>query len=294
MEGWFLCATHLIITGHSKEWLEQVVKPVVVEFLAVRGLTLSPSKTKITHIKEGFDFLGWNIRKYNGKLLMKPSKANVKAHLDKIRGIIQGNKTAKQVNLIRQLNTVLQGWANYHRHVVAKDTFGKIDNTLWHMLWHWAARRHPNKGWRWVKQKYYRLIPSRQRRLFAATEKQKDGTDREFVLIQESDTPIQRHVKIRANANPHDPEWEPYFATRWCQKKRNSARGMAKFYRVWQRQDGICPVCQTPITFGSPWVVSHIVKVGDGGTEAMSNLEIKHLKCNGNHQYAENRSETGY
>ena len=81
--------------------------------------------------------------------------------------------------------------------------------------------------------------------------------------------------------------------TELCTRNGKVLSRMAKFYRVWQRQDGICPVCQTPITFGSPWVVSHIVKVGDGGTEAISNLEIKHLKCNGNHQYAENSGETG-
>jgi RNA-directed DNA polymerase len=110
-------ADDFIVTGHSKEWLEQEVKPTVVEFLAERGLVLSPEKTRITHIGEGFDFLGWNIRKYNGKLLMKPSKANVKAHLDKIREIIKANKSAKQANLIRLLNPVLRGWANYHSHV---------------------------------------------------------------------------------------------------------------------------------------------------------------------------------
>ena len=88
-------ADDFIITGNSKEWLEQGVKPAVVAFLAERGLVLSPEKTKITHIKVGFDFLGWNIRKYGGKLLMKPSKANVKAHLDKIRAVIKANQTAK-------------------------------------------------------------------------------------------------------------------------------------------------------------------------------------------------------
>ena len=99
-------ADDFIITGHSKEWLAQEVKPAVVEFLAARGLVLSPEKTKVTHIKEGFDFLGWNIRKYSGKLLMKPSKANVKAHLDQIREVIKANKTAKQADLIRLLNPV--------------------------------------------------------------------------------------------------------------------------------------------------------------------------------------------
>ena len=93
-------ADDFIITGNSKEWLEQEVKPAVVEFLAERGLVLSPEKTKITNITDGFDFLGWNPRKYNGKLLMKPSKANVKGQLDKIREVIKANKTAKQANLI--------------------------------------------------------------------------------------------------------------------------------------------------------------------------------------------------
>jgi len=148
-------AYDFIITGNSKEWLEQEVKPAVVGFLAERGLALSPEKTKVTHIKDGFDFRGWNIRKYDGKLLMKPSKANLKAHLDKIREIINAYATAKQANVIRLLNPVLRGWANYHSHVVAKETFARVDANVWSMLWRWAARRHPSKGAGWVKAKYW-------------------------------------------------------------------------------------------------------------------------------------------
>src|ERR1700682_3118866 len=203
-------ADDFVITGHSKEWLEHEVRPAVAEFLAERGLVLSPEKTKITHIREGFDFLGWNIRKYDGKLLMKPSKANVKAHLDKIREVIKANQTAKQTNLIRLLNPVLRGWANYHSHVVAKETFGRIDSLIWSMLWRWAVRRHPNKGRRWVKDKYF---PPRGPRhwVFAAIEKKKDGSLRDLVLLKESDTPIQRHIKIKAAVNPYDPQWDQYF-----------------------------------------------------------------------------------
>ncbi|SOE91800.1 RNA-directed DNA polymerase [Burkholderia sp. D7] len=274
-------ADDFIITGHSKEWLEQEVKPVVVEFLAERGLVLSPEKTRITHIEEGFDFLGWNIRKYNGKLLMKPSKANVKAHLDKIREIIKGNKTAKQANLIRLLNPVLRGWANYHSHVVAKQTFARVDAHIWSMLWRWAVRRHPNKGARWVKEKYFKTRGTRNW-VFTVTEKQEDGTPRELALLQESDTPIHRHVKIRASANPHDPEWEPYFESRWGKRMRNSSRGRAKLYRVWRKQDGLCPDCQEPIAKGTPWVVRYIVKRTEGGSDAARNLELHHLNC---HRY---------
>jgi RNA-directed DNA polymerase len=98
-----------IITGHSKESLEQEVKPAVVEFLAKRGLVLSPEKTRVIHIGRGFNFLGWNIRKYNGQRLMKPSKTNIKTRLDKIRDVIKLNKAAKQVNLINRLNPILRG-----------------------------------------------------------------------------------------------------------------------------------------------------------------------------------------
>ncbi len=274
-------ADDFIITGNSKEWLEHEVKPAVVEFLAERGLVLSPEKTKITHIGDGFDFLGWSIRKYGGKLLMKPSKANVKAHLDKIREVIKGNKTAKQENLIRLLNPVLRGWANYHSHVVAKETFVSVDRCVWSMLWRWAARRHPNKKARWVKERYFKSRGTRNW-VFAATENQEDGTRREFILLQESDTPIQRHVKIRANANPHDLQWEPYFESRWGKKMSNSARGRAKLYRVWLRQDGLCPTCQETIAKGIPWDVRYIVKRTEGGSDAASNLRLHHLNCRGN------------
>ncbi len=275
-------ADDFIITGHSKEWLEHEVKPAVVEFLAERGLVLSPEKTKITHISDGFDFLGWNIRKYNGTLLIKPSKANIKAHLDKIREIINGNKSAKQANLIRLLNPVLRGWANYHSHVVAKKTFAWVDSHVWSMLWRWAVRRHPNKEARWVKDKYFKSRGSRNW-VFAATEKIEDGTRREFILLRESDTPIQRHVKIKADANPHDPQWEPYFESRWGKKMLRSTRGRRKLYWVWLRQDGICPTCHDEITKGIPWDVRYIVKKSEGGSDASSNLRIHHLNCRRSH-----------
>jgi RNA-directed DNA polymerase len=280
-------ADDFIITGNSKEWLENEVKPAVVEFLAERGLVLSPEKTQITHIKDGFDFLGWNIRKYNGKLLIKPSKANVKAHLDKIREVIKANKTAKQANLIKLLNPVLRGWADYHRHAVAKATFAWVDTNVWSMLWQWAVRRHPNRGARWIKDKYFKSKGSRHW-VFTATEKQEDGMKGERILLKESDTPIHRHIKIKANANPHDPQWEQYFESRWGKQMRNSARGRRKLYRVWRRQDGMCSNCQQPITKSTLWVARHIVRRAEGGSDAASNLQMHHLNCHRNSYHATN------
>jgi RNA-directed DNA polymerase len=153
-------ADDFIITGISKELLEEKVKPLVEAFMATRGLQLSPEKTVITHISEGFDFLGQNVRKYHGKMLIKPSKKNLRAHLQKIRGIVRGNLMARQDVLIHQLNPVIRGWANYHRHVVAKETYSYVDYRVWKLLWRWCCRRHKNRYKRWVKDKYFHTVGS--------------------------------------------------------------------------------------------------------------------------------------
>ena len=105
-------ADDFIITGSSYELLEQEIKPLVEQFLRERGLELSPEKTRITHIEDGFDFLGQHVRKYAGKLLIQPARKNVKAFLGKIRKIVKANKQATTANLIAQLNPVIRGWAN--------------------------------------------------------------------------------------------------------------------------------------------------------------------------------------
>jgi RNA-directed DNA polymerase len=145
-------ADDFIITGNSKEFLEEKVKPALNNFLATRGLTLSDEKTHITHIEEGFDFLGFNVRKYKGKLLIKPSKKNTKAVLEKIRDIIKTRKGASAEELIKTLNPIIRGWANYHRHVVAKQTFSYVDMHIFNSIWRWCCRKHPNKGQRWIKE----------------------------------------------------------------------------------------------------------------------------------------------
>ncbi|MFU5279481.1 group II intron maturase-specific domain-containing protein, partial [Pseudomonas aeruginosa] len=278
-------ADDFIITGYSKEWLENEVRPAVVEFLAERGLVLSQEKTKITHIGNGFDFLGWNVRKYNGKLLIKPSKANISAHLAKLRESIKANRTTRQTNLIGLLNPVLRGWANYHSHVVAKKVFNQVDSAVWEMLWRWAVRRHPRKTRRWVKDRYFKVQGAR-RWVFSCAEKSADGRKRQYTLVDASDTPIVRHIKIKAAANPHDPAWDEYFESRWGKRMLISPKGRAKLYRVWLQQGGRCCVCLKPVTKDTPWHSRHGVKLSHGGTDAAANLEIYHLRCPRDVQFA--------
>lgn len=148
-------ADDFIITASSREILENKVKPVVESFIRERGLELSMEKTVITHISNGFDFLGFHIRKYKDKLLIKPSKKNVLAFLENIRMIIKSNASVKTENLICLLNPKIMGWANYYRHSVASKTFAKVDHLIFQAIRKWAKRRHPNKGSHWVDQKYF-------------------------------------------------------------------------------------------------------------------------------------------
>ena len=152
-------ADDFIITGRSKEMLENEVKPLVTNFLRVRGLELSPEKTSITHIEQGFDFLGFTVRKYSGKLLIKPSKKGVHIFLERVRDLIRTHKQATQTELLAKLNPQLRGWAQYYRNVAAKRTFKSVDKDVWKALWSWAKRRHPQKGTGWVLKRYFKARP---------------------------------------------------------------------------------------------------------------------------------------
>ena len=213
-------ADDFIITGPTKEVLENEVRPLVEQFLSDRSLQLSPEKTCITHIDDGFDFLGQNLRKYDGKLLVKPSKKNTHAFLEKVRGIIDVNKSASQENLIGLLNPVIRGWVNYHRYIVAAKAFDRVDYEIWRRLWLWARRRHPGKRRGWVKKRYFHPIGNRSWTFAADTgERTPEGKPVWLRLVYASDTKIRRYVKIRANANPFDPHWQDYFKERAFLKK---------------------------------------------------------------------------
>lgn len=206
-------ADDFIITGVSKEMLEQKVKPAVIDFLRERGLELSLEKSQITHIEDGFDFLGFNVRKYKGKFLIKPSKKSTKAFLDNIRDTIKSNKTAKTENLIRQLNPKIRGWSNHCRHVVSKKTFSYVDSCIFKTLQQWNKRRHPNKNAKWRQKKYFRSQGFRKW-IFSARSHDKKGNVILLDLFKAAGVPIKRHVKIKGEATPYDPVFKDYFERR--------------------------------------------------------------------------------
>jgi len=185
-------ADDFIVTADSEETADEVTG-MIRRFLKERGLELSKEKTRITHIDDGFDFLGWNFRKYKGKLLIKPSKKSIDKVTHTISDIIKGGKAWTQGNLIDVLNPVITGWSNYHQSVISKVIFRKMDAKVWNMLWRWAKRRHKEKSKKWTAKRYWH----------------KEGTwDWVFSLEGKrlkyfSDTKIVRHTCLKLNKNPY-------------------------------------------------------------------------------------------
>jgi RNA-directed DNA polymerase len=269
-------ADDFIITGSTPEVLEQA-KEVTREFLQERGLSLSEEKTKIVHIETGFDFLGQNVRMYGGKLLIKPSKNAVKRALMKIRTTIQKNKTTSQERLIGQLNPIIRGWVNYHRFSVAGRIFSRFDHQVWQALWYWATRRHSKKGARWVRTRYFHTLGGRN--WVFASKKETDNGSQWVKLVHATDTKIKRFRKIRAEANPYDPDWEIYFEERLKLRMGVELLASRNAWRLWQNQNGLCPECSELITPETGWHVHHVVYRVHGGKDILSNLRLIHPNC---------------
>jgi len=207
-------ADDFVVTGASKELLEQKVKPALTAFLTERGLRLSEQKTVLTHISEGFDFLGHTVRKYGDKLLITPAKSKVAVMRKKIGQLIHSAVGLRQEELLRQLNPRLRGWANYYRNGASKQTFGKLDYYVNGRLWRWIKRRHPNKSRVWKLRKYFSA--SVKKGVFSVRIETKDSKSRVLSLYRTVSTKIERHIKVRGDANPYDPKYAQYFEMRRC------------------------------------------------------------------------------
>jgi RNA-directed DNA polymerase len=205
-------ADDFIVTGATQELLEQKIKPTLTAFLTPRGLELSEQKTVITHIQKGFNFLGHTVRKFGDKLLTHPAKSNVKALREKISLCINSALGLTQEALLRQLNPLIRGWANYYRHGASKRTFDRLDCHVFWQLLRWAKRRHPGKSAAWKRRKYFSAAAKPG--LFSVRLNQGESTSQVLVLYKAASTAIRRHIKIRGAANPYDPDYTQYFEQR--------------------------------------------------------------------------------
>ena len=246
-------------------------------------------ETKITHtLREhqgnvGFDFRGWTIRQYptgkthsgraggganpllGFKTIITPSKEAVRHHVAELQAVIKRNRNAKQGKLMKELNAVTRGWTNYHRRVVAAHTFHYCDQTLYLQLTAWAQHRHPNKGKRWISNKYWHLDEG-EGWIF----KDPEGAR----LRKHGQTPIQRHVKVKGTASPYDGK-----LLYWGQRLRSNYLLSGTKGKLLQKQGGKCGWCGLHFKEEDSIEIDHIIPKSLGGTEELQNKWALHLHC---------------
>ena len=267
-------ADDFVVLCDSQEVLINKVKPAIEKFLAERGLSLSKTKTKISRLTNGYDFLGQNVRKYKGKLLIKPSGKSIKSLLDKVKQIAR-TYIGKPVSLmLYRINATLKGWAMYHRHIVSKAVFHRIDSEVFKILWRWCQRRHRNKRKSWLKAKYFKTIGTYNWNFFV-----KDSKGKDLVIFKLFPTKIERFVKIRDKANPYSKTDEMYFESRNDYQMLNHYEGRYVLNTLYRRQQGSCPECGEKVTRESSWNIHHILPKYLGGTNKLSNLALLHPHC---------------
>jgi RNA-directed DNA polymerase len=220
---------------HTRGQAEQV-KARLAEWLAPRGLAFNEDKTQIVHLTTGFDFLGFNVRRYpNGKLLIMPSARAVRRIRERLSTEMRALRGSNAIAVIRTMNPIVRGWAAYYRSVVSKEVFSEVDNHLWLLTYRWALRAHPNKPKPWVTDRYFgKFNSSRQDRWVFG------DRDSGAYLVRFVWTKIVRHQIVTGTSSPDDPALTEY----WDQRRRRKPLPLGKAtLRLLQAQHGRCPLC---------------------------------------------------
>jgi RNA-directed DNA polymerase len=227
-------ADDVTVLCHSQEQAGHV-KARLAEWLAPRGLAFNEDKTRIVCLEDGFDFLGFNVRRYNRKLLIKPSSAAVKRLRERLAAETRALRGANAAAVIMKLSPVIRGWAAYYRTVVSSEIFSSLDSYLWKLLWKWARWRHQNKPGRWVAARYFgKFNPSRDDH-WVFGDRDSGGH-----LVKFSWTGIERRTPVKGTASPDDPALAGYWAGRRTKVKPPLDK---RTLRLLTRQAGMCPLC---------------------------------------------------
>jgi len=291
-------ADDLVACCHSQGQAEQV-KEQLATWLAPRGLTFNEDKTRIAHLTEGFDFLGFNVRRHpRGKLLIRPSPAAVRRLRKRLADEVRSLRGANAMAVIARLNPIIRGWAAYYRGVVSSRVFSKLDNYMWRLTYKWARHTHPNKPKKWIVRRYFgKFNKFRNDRWVFGDRGHPTGRGDIPYLVKFSWTNIVRHQLVTGRASPDDPDLADYWANR---RKRVKPPLDSYNLRLLSRQDGRCPLCgdhlltvdqppQTPNEWALWWLstvrraiaADYLTHHGQRGTpDETTRTRLVHASCN--------------
>ena len=277
-------ADDFVVHCHTRqEALE--VKARLAAWLAPRGLAFNDDKTKVVSLSEGYDFLGFNVRRYRRKLLIKPSQAAVRRIRRRLREELRSLRGSNAPAVLKRLNPIIRGWAAYYRTQVSADAFGKLDHYLWRLTWKWAKISHSTKPAHWVFSRYFgKFNKARQNRWVFG-----DRTSGSY-LHRFAWTNIVRHQIVKHRASPDDPELVDYWA--WRRRKAPLPINRTAL-RLYRQQDGRCAICKTTLLAASDrpqtpreweqWLATTrktIDVVWNTATSDAAEPHLVHLHCN--------------
>jgi RNA-directed DNA polymerase len=273
----------------TQEDAEQA-QQVLITWLAQRGLTLSAEKTRIVHLSEGFDFLGFNIRHYRTpqttqtgwKLLIKPSKESVQKLRKTLKDLWKQAQGTNVQAVLAKLNPVIRGWANYFRIGVAKELFGKLDHWMVSKTLQYTKRMHPKKSIKWQRQQYWGQFNQDRLDSWTFGDKHTGG-----YLLRFDWFPIERHTLVRGKASPDDPCLKDYWKKRQTAKAKDLTFSKQKLAK---RQHGRCPECGESLFNDEELHVHHLLPLSQGGKNSYSNLALVHFFC---HQQIHAKTKRG-
>ena len=227
-------ADDLVALCLSREQAEEV-KSRLATWLAPRGLTFNEDKTQVVQLGDGFDFLGFNVRRYQGKLLIKPSKAAIQRHRRRLAAEMLALRGANAEAVLQRLNPIIRGWSAYYRSVVSSEAFAKLDDYLWKLTYKWATHSHPNKSRHWISNRYFgKFNRSRDDQWVFGV------ANSGAYLLKFSWTRIVRHELVPGTASPDDPDLAEY----WARRRQRSTPPLDSIsLGLLKTQHGRCPLC---------------------------------------------------
>lgn len=270
-------ADYFVVMCETKEQAEKVYELLKV-YLEKRGLELSSEKTKVINIWEGFDFLGFTIRRFktqnSSKLICKPSNESIEKCKYELKDIFKQMIGNNVEQLINRVNPVIIGYANYWSSVVSKEIYSKIDNYVWNRTVRFLKRLHPKKSWNWVVSQYFKPDKTGQSKSNWLLTDPITGNQ----LVKMAWTPIKRHAMVQYDFSPYDKNKKAYFEIR--DKKEFDRNNVAYRRKLAKRQNYICPFCGKSLAENTKSCETHHrIPRYHGGTGKYKNLWLVHTAC---------------
>jgi RNA-directed DNA polymerase len=297
-------ADDFVVLTHTEEEAHKIKKKLA-EWMGPRGLRFNEDKTRVATLAEGFDFLGFNIRRStSGKAIIRPSKEAVlrlRARLrEEVRALYGSNAEA----VLRKLNPIVRGWAAYYRTVSSKKTFSSLDDYTWKLTFKWAKRGHARKSMKWIIKRHFGRFHKTRADNWVFGIPETGAHLQKFAWV-----PIVRHVMVKGGTSPDDPTLQDY----WAARRRNKTpppMDRTSIQLAW-RQKGICPLCKQALISGAEyepdnpreWIEwfeavkktlhkHHFTHRKDGGSDSKNNLRLVHASCHRQYHANDRRSRT--